>query len=292
MEYTLKCGPLTAVADNHGGELVSLKDASGREYIWQGNPAYWSGRNPNLFPIVGGLKDGTVSINGVPYHMNRHGFARNSEFSVVEQGENFIVFQLVESEATLQLYPFRFDFRVRHQLTESGFFTQFEVYNPGDLTLPFCVGAHTAFNCPMKEGEQFSDYKLVFDHVEDAWAIHPTPEGCLNADNKLHTLQNTDCIVLDHAVYAQIDTLIFDGLHSTGVKLLGPDGHGVRMDFDGFPMIAFWTAGAKQAPYICLEPWHGCAAFEDESGEFQDKPHCILLAPGESKSLRYTVALL
>ena len=83
MDYTLKCGTLTAVAETHGGELVSLKDSSGREYIWQGDPAYWSGRNPNLFPIVGGLKDGTVFVDGLPFRMNRHGFARNSEFSVI-----------------------------------------------------------------------------------------------------------------------------------------------------------------------------------------------------------------
>ena len=292
MEYTLKCGSLTAVAETHGGELVSLKDSSGREYIWQGDPAYWSGRNPNLFPIVGGLKDGTVFVDGLPFRMNRHGFARNSEFSVIEQCEDRIVFQLVESESTLQVYPFRFDFRVRHQLTESGFFTQFEVYNPGDSALRFCVGAHTAFNCPLKTGEQFSDYHLVFEGIEDAWAIYPTPEGCLSPGNKLHILENTNTLTLNHEIFAQVDTLVFDGLKSTSVALLGPDGHGVRMDYNGFPMIAFWTAGAKQAPYICLEPWHGCAAFEDESGEFKDKPHCILLEPGERKVLRYTVTLI
>lgn len=292
MEYILKHGSLTAVAESFGGELVSLKDQNGKEYIWQGDPNYWSGRNPHLFPIVGALANDTICFDGVPYSMSRHGFARHSEFSVMEYGSDFIVFQLQESETTLQHYPYRFILRIRHQLTESGFFTQFEVYNSGDLVLPFCVGAHTAFNCPLNEGEQFSDYKLIFDQVEDAWAIHPTPEGCLNAGSKLHTLQSTDTIALDHAVYAQIDTLIFAGLKSGGVKLLGPDGHGVHMDYTGFPMIAFWTAGAKKAPYICLEPWHGCAAFEDESGEFKDKPHCILLAPGESKVLRYTVTLI
>ncbi len=292
MEYILKYGSLTAVTESLGGELVSLKDQNGREYIWQGDPIYWSGRNPNLFPIVGGLKDGTVLIDGTPYHMNRHGFARNSEFSVVDQGEDYIVFQLVESESTLQSFPFRFNLRIRHQLTESGFFTQFEVQNPGAVTLPFCVGAHTAFNCPMKDNEQFGDYRLVFDQVEDACAIHPTPAGCLNADAKLPVLQNTDTLALDHSIYAQVDTLIFEGLKSTGVKLLGPDGHGVHMAYSDFPMIAFWTAGAKKAPYICLEPWHGCAAFENESGEFKDKPHCILLSPGESKVLRYTVTLI
>lgn len=292
MEYTLKHGSMTAVARSHGGELISLKDGAGKEYLWQGDPDFWPGRNPNLFPIVGGLKDGTVFVDGVPYHMNRHGFARDSEFSVLEQGDDHIVFQLVESESTLQQFPFRFDFRVSHQLTEHGFVTRFEVRNPGEATLPFCVGAHTAFHCPMNEGEQFSDYRLRFDDPEDAWAITPNATGCLSRENRLYALQNTDTLPLDHQVFAQVDTLVFEGLRSTGVELLGPQGHGVRMEYAGFPMIAFWTMGAKRAPYICLEPWHGCAAFVDESGEFAHKHHCIRLAPGESKSLHYTVTVL
>lgn len=292
MEYILKHGDLTAVAESHGAELVSLKDAAGTEYIWQGDPAYWAGRNPNLFPIVGGLKNGTVSINGSLYQMNRHGFARNSEFSVAEQGEDHIVFQLVESETTLQLYPFRFEFLIRHQLTDSGFFTEFEVRNPGDTVLPFCVGAHTAFNCPLKAGEQFSGYRLQFEKIEDAYAIYPSVAGCLDKENRLYALQNSDTLWLDHEVFARLDTLVFEGLNSSRVKLLGPDGHGVQMEYSDFPMIAFWTAGAKQAPYICLEPWHGCAAYEDESGEFTDKHYCILLEPGQSKALRYGVTLI
>ena len=55
MEYTLKLGGLTAVTESFGGELVSLRDEGGMEYIWSGAAPYWSGRNPVLFPIVGRL---------------------------------------------------------------------------------------------------------------------------------------------------------------------------------------------------------------------------------------------
>ena len=55
-------------------------------------------------------------------------------------------------------------------------------------------------------------------------------------------------------------------------------------------MVAFWTK--ENAPFLCLEPWHGCAALENESGAFEDKPHCVLLASGESKTLSYTVNIL
>ena len=40
MEIVLKRGGLTARVDTMGGELVSLRDAEGTEYIWGGDPAY------------------------------------------------------------------------------------------------------------------------------------------------------------------------------------------------------------------------------------------------------------
>ena len=62
MELELKRGGRTARVATHGGELVSYRDEHGLEYIWTGDPAYWPGRNPLLFPIVGGLRDGKVYI--------------------------------------------------------------------------------------------------------------------------------------------------------------------------------------------------------------------------------------
>lgn len=292
MDYVLRNGNLTAIATCKGGELISLKNADGQEYLWQGDPNYWSGRNPNLFPIVGALKDGCVNIDGETYRMNRHGFARQSEFTIVEQSETHIAFQLVENESTLQAFPFRFALRIRHRLLENGFRTEFEITNPGDVGLPFCIGAHTAFNCPLNASEQFEDYRLVFDRTEDAHALVPNSFGCLSHDCREYTLQNTDTIHLEHQTFERVDTLIFEDLSSPGVSLLSKYNHGVRMDFSQFPMIAFWTNGAKKAPYICLEPWHGCAAFVEENNEFCNKHHCIILEPGQSKILGYTVTII
>ena len=55
MELELKRGGRTARVETLGGELVSYRDERGLEYIWGGDPAYWPGRNPLLFPIVGML---------------------------------------------------------------------------------------------------------------------------------------------------------------------------------------------------------------------------------------------
>ena len=278
--------------DTHGGELVSLQDGSGTEYIWGGDPAFWAGRNPVLFPIVGGLKNGTVRFNGRSYAMPRHGFARDNKFSVAEQGKNFVVFELRENEATLKQYPYAFSLQVTHRLEESGFSTSFRIKNAGVEPMPFCIGGHTAFRCPLQGGERFEDYEVVFDRPEQADLILLTQDGLVSHEKREPFLHEEDRFMLDRDSFARLDTMILENLRSTGVSLRHrKSGHGVHLDFTGFPMIGFWTKAEPAAPFFCMEPWQGCTAVDNESGEFTDKPYCTVLAPGESKRLGYTVSL-
>lgn len=291
MEITLRKGGLEARADPMGGELVSLRDGA-YEYIWNGDPAYWSGRNPILFPIVGALRNETVRIGQTAFHMARHGFARRRMFSVAAQGADFVEFCLREDPDTLAQYPYPFVLSVRHTLTEDGFKTRFCVENPGRESMLFCIGGHTAFRCPIRPGEQFEDYRLVFEREEDAWALLPGEGGCLSQDRREHFLPGTDTIPLRHEVFDRVDTLVFEGLRSKTVRLEHRDGHGVEVDFGAFPMVAFWTMPGVRAPYICIEPWQGCGAFEQESGQFSDKHHCVTLEPGGHWQAVYEVRLL
>lgn len=293
MRFELKKGLFSGAADTMGGELVSFRDGDGTEYLWQGDAAYWTGRNPILFPIVGGLRGGRVRFGDRECGMPRHGFARRSEFTAAQRGEDFITFELRENEATLGQYPFPFLLRVTHRLTETGFRTGFEVRNTGNRPMPFCIGAHTAFFCPLRGGERFEDYRLVFEKREEAGTLLLNGEGCIAHGRREEVMAGTDTIELDHAVFDRLDTLIFDGLASREVRLVHRGtGHGVRMEFGDFPMVAFWTKPGARAPYICLEPWQGCAAWDNESGQFTDKPHRVLLQPGESRRLGYGVDVI
>lgn len=290
MQITLQNGFCSAVADTQGGELVSFRGGEGEEYLWNGDPAYWSGRNPILFPIVGGLKNGCVRFRGAggEYKIPRHGFARRSGFSLAEQGKDYVVLELRESAETLAQYPFAFALRVRHQLLEDGFSTRFEVENTGERSLPFCIGAHTAFRCPLHEGERFEDYQLVFAETERADVIPLTPEDCLSHDRREPGLRDTDRLPLRYSDFDRLDTLTFDCLRSKVVSLVRRDtGQGLQVGFEGFPMLAFWTKPYANAPFLCIEPWHGCDAYDNESGFFEDKPYCIQLPPKERRSLEY-----
>ena len=288
MTFDLKRGKLQAKVRAKGGELVSLTDGEGQEHIWEGNPAFWAGQNPILFPTVGTLKEGKVDIGGKTYEMGRHGFARGMEFTPVDQGEDFVTLELREDEATLAQYPFPFSLKVTHQLLEDGFSTTFTVENTGTAPMPFCIGGHTAIRIP--EGENFEDYELLFDEAERADTHLLTPEGMILHDRRKPILEESGKIPLRYADFAEMDTLIFSMLRSGNVSLFNrKTGRSVGLDFHEFPMVAFWTKPG--APFLCLEPWHGCAAYDNESGKFADKPFCVILQPGELKRLSYSICL-
>lgn len=269
MRYTLSYGSLHAAVDTFGGELVSLQDVSGTEYIWQGDPSYWGGRNPLLFPIIGKLKNDTVCLDGKPYPIPKHGIARKREFTLLKQESDHIVMELREDDASLALYPFPFVLQVEHRLNQDGFTTTIQVENTGTRPMPFTIGGHTGFRCPLFENTRFEDYQVVFDQPETVSTILVTPQGLLSSGERESVLENQTQLSLDYAEFARLDTYVLDSLRSTGVSLRHKDsGHGIHMDFSQFPMLGIWTVGAKQAPFLCLEPWYGCPAYDNDSGIF------------------------
>ncbi|MDJ0363664.1 hypothetical protein QMK33_00750 [Hymenobacter sp. H14-R3] len=153
----------------HGAELTSFIDlASGREYLWQADPAQWARHAPLLFPIVGKLPDDTYLHEGQAYELSQHGFARDQEFMVIEQDAHSLTLQLMASAASKQVYPFEFELRVRYELRGRVLTVGWHVRNPAAASqdLLFSLGAHPAFNCPLQPaaGEQFRDYAFHFDH--------------------------------------------------------------------------------------------------------------------------------
>ena len=90
----LKNEQLSVVVSEKGAELQSIKDASGKEYLWQADPKYWNRRSPILFPIVCSVNDETYRVDGKEYHLPRHGFARDSEFKLIAQSPRKVTFVL------------------------------------------------------------------------------------------------------------------------------------------------------------------------------------------------------
>jgi galactose mutarotase-like enzyme len=115
---------LTRIANDHltvdvsslGAEMQTLTSSDGRDWLWNGDAAFWTGRSPILFPIVGKAPDNRLTINGASYEMNQHGFARRSEFTLVESSAAKCRYELAASDATRAVYPFAFRLFVDHVL--------------------------------------------------------------------------------------------------------------------------------------------------------------------------------
>ena len=98
MEYILENSEARVVISTKAAEIHSFvaKD-NGIEMMWNGNPEYWAGRNPILFPQVSSNDDKTMLINGVTYKTGNHGFARNAVFELVEDKGDELVLKLSEN---------------------------------------------------------------------------------------------------------------------------------------------------------------------------------------------------
>ena len=63
MVIALKNDDLELQFKTFGGELSSIRSKEGIEYLWQGDPEYWSGQAPVLFPICGSVRNGQVQYH-------------------------------------------------------------------------------------------------------------------------------------------------------------------------------------------------------------------------------------
>jgi galactose mutarotase-like enzyme len=75
------------------------------------------------------------------------------------------------------------------------------------------------------------------------------------------------------------DALIFKHLHSRTVTI-GTDRHTHRLSVS-FPDLNYLGLWAKvNAPYVCIEPWMGCADTVDKVHELKDREGVVELGSG------------
>ena len=155
-------GHLSAAINPFGAELSSLTDAEGRELMTNADPAFWTGRAPLLFPVIGVTRDG-IRLNGQHYPMAKHGFARHSTFELVAHEAARVVFSLGDSEETRTSYPFAFRLEVEFRLEEATLVTQVRILNRGEVPMPASFGFHPAFAWPLPYGQARADHRIVFE---------------------------------------------------------------------------------------------------------------------------------
>lgn len=260
---------LTVQINAAGAELQSIvSKENSLEYMWSGDPAFWGKKSPVLFPIVGGLKNGTYQHQGISYPLGRHGFAREREFTVHNHSSNTIRFSLVSDETTKEVYPFDFVFSIEYTVHRNRLTVTYIVENIGKETLLFSVGAHPAFKVPLVDGTAYEDYQLVFSEKENAGIYPLSAEGLVEkTTNPL--LEDSNSIPLTKSLFAK-DALVFKELQSNYIGIINQkNAHGLKLHFTDFPYMGIWAA--KDADFVCIEPWCGIADSVDASGELLEK---------------------
>ena len=293
---TITFGALSASVSSEGAELRSL-NKEGVEYLWQRDANWWSGTNPVLFPFVGTLRDNRASSPAGDITLPRHGLARKAAHELVEATESRVSYLLKSDNATRANYPYDFELRMSYELTDENTLAQtFLVVNPGEVELPFSLGAHPAFNVPLapdaEAGDTFSSYELRFSR---RWTYDgPTLDiaaGILDWNNRKRFVDNEDRFVFNHRSF-DVDTFVWQDVPDNTVSLVSRNsGHGVRLDFPDFDFLGVWSA-AGDAPFVAVEPWVGCATGTDEDDVFTHKRGTVVLGPGASFERTYTITLL
>jgi galactose mutarotase-like enzyme len=268
LEKTLSHNGFSATINYHGAELVSFRSPSGKEYIWNGDPEYWGKHSPVLFPVVGTLKKNSFTYKGTEYHLPRHGFARDMEFSLTHHSDNQAVFSLQFSEETLAKYPFRFWLQINYRLLNNTLLIGYSVINEGREKMPFSLGAHPAFALPGK----FGDYALEFEKTNPLRAF--LLENDLLSD-KIETIPlENGKLRLDYDLFEN-DALIIKNVSSKSLSIVKDNKKIVTVGYDDFPHLGLWTK--SDAPFLCIEPWFGYSDKTDASGNIFEKESIMVL---------------
>ncbi len=292
MQYFLKNDKVCVGFDTLGGGIVSIQDNEGLEYLWQGDSEYWSGQAPVMFPICGSLRDKKAYVgDGLTCTMERHGLVRKLEFTYAGQTEDTITFSICSNEELKSRFPYDFELQITYILKEKTLTTSYQVINLNPIPMPFFIGGHPGFNCPLLP-EDFEDYVVEFEQPETALCPESVPAtGLVNVDTRLALLDRESVLPLKHS-YFSVDALIFDQLKSRSVKLINPaTGKGVRMDFSGFDYFILWSS-PNNGPFAALEPWTGISTCNDESDVFEAKRGVKILAPNESEILSFDITIM
>ncbi len=288
--YMLLNEELEIVINQFGAELKSIRDRNnGNNYLWNGDPSFWGRTSPVLFPLVGALKDKQYTYDGKTYVMSNHGFARDMEFTLVEQSNNTLTLKLESSKETLVKYPFEFELYCWYRLEGRKVTCGWKVVNTGNKTMYFSIGAHPAFVCPLNAEDDRDQYLIRLDG-QDEKTYRRINEMGLAKDDTTDIMIEGGILPFDRQLFGD-DVLIFEENQAHKVALLTPDQKPyVTMNFKA-PLFGLWTPAGKVAPFLCIEPWYGRCDKQDFTGNLSEREWGNELAPEKTFEASYEIIL-
>ncbi len=274
---------------SHGAEMVRLVGKkTKKEYLFDANPKFWKRHSPVLFPFVGGVKNKQYRYDGKTYAMSQHGFARDMEFTLESQTEDTLWFSLTSDETTLEKYPFAFRLEIGYQLKEKNVSVLWKVTNTDTKQMYFSIGAHPAFFASMtlEDGADTDHIHVGESLAGEFTCYHITNEGMALEDDTV-TLPRDLPLTAD--LFAR-DAIISKDEQASRLALAYPDGtEYVTLQFDA-PIFGLW-APTSDAPFVCLEPWHGRCDSDTFTGSLEERAYGNTLEVGGIFNSIYTIGL-
>jgi len=291
MLITIQNKHIALTVDTLGAQMMSIRAADGCEYLWQGDPEYWSDRSPTLFPFIGRLLDKRYLLHGKDYPMNIHGFAAELEFFPEEQAGDKLVLSLSSSIATLVRYPFDFTLEITYQLKDRTVEVASRVRNQSRETMPFSLGGHPGFRVPLGDKERFEDYYLEFSECCAPERILFSPSTILVSGERPFTaLEEGKRLSLTHSLFDEDAIILKHAAREVSLRS-HTSARSVTVSYPDMAYIGFWHWPRKDAPYVCIEPWTSLPGRDGITEEITCRSDLIHLAPGGTYENIWTITI-
>lgn len=279
MLTTIQNNDLIVTVSARGAELQSIRSADGTEYLWQGDPAYWSSHAPNIFPYVARLTEGKYLYKGKAFGFGNHGLVRYADLAVAASAQDSVTYRLTSDEHTLRQYPFPFCYTMRYQVVGNRLVMQTTVENTGSARMYFAVGGHPGFRVPLEKGLAFSDYYLEFDEPADPYRILLADSGAVTPRQERYALQDGRRIPLSHRLFDHDAIVLYNTAKAVTLKT-EKGNRSVSVSFPDFRYVGFWHKPKTDAPYVCVEPWTSLPSREGIVENLALQADLLFLDPG------------
>ncbi|WP_452231730.1 aldose 1-epimerase family protein [Lacinutrix sp. MEBiC02595] len=289
--YQISNASLKIAIRKIGAELCEISSVENNtQFMWHADPNIWGSFAPNLFPVIGGLKNNAYTFDNNTYQMPKHGFVRhNQDIKCIKEAENSITFQLTNNTELMKIYPFKFSYTITYTLENNVLNVTNEITNLDDKSIYFSLGGHPAFKCPVYENEKYTDYSLVFEHQETAETYLLNTQNGLLTDTTKAIFNTSNTIPLNYNLFNK-DALIFKDLKSRKVTLNSKTkGDILTVTHADFPHLGIWAK--PNADYVCIEPWIGYADLETTNQDITTKEGIIKLEAARNFKAKYAIEI-
>lgn len=290
MEFVLENEKIRVRVSNHGGEMKSLfSKEENKEYLWQGDEAYWEDSAPNLFPYIARLTDGTYTYRGEEFHMSIHGFVKDMILKC-KKTKDELVFELKANEETKKCYPFLFIYRIKYHLEHTSLVITYEVENVDDKSMYFGIGGHPGFSVPFIEETEFNDYYLEFEKNVQPTEIKLSDDCFILGEAPFEQLEN-DKLLLSHSLFDH-DAIVLKNMGKEVFLRSNRDSKGIRVRFPDMEYLGLWHWPKTEVPYLCIEPWSSLPSKKDVIEDLEKQDNLICLDAGKTYSNTWSIELV